>query len=98
MKPAQDTTCPVARVASLLSDAWTMLIIRDLMEGPMRFGELHESLDGISTRTLTQKLEKLSACGIIQKNRTVYSITSKGKKLDAVIGEMRRFGKKYLPA
>ena len=96
MKDHSNASCPVAKVASLLSDAWTMLILRDLMNGPHRFCELEESLDGISTRTLTQKLEKLLEAGIIAKKEPNYVITAKGKKLGAIFDAMNLYGKKYL--
>ena len=96
MKNTAKTTCPVAKVASLLSDLWTMLIVRDLMLKPMRFSELHTSLHGVSTRTLTLKLQKLVESGVISKNEPYYSITTKGKKLAAIYTEMTKYGKKYL--
>ena len=88
--------CPVAKVASLLSDTWTMLILRDLMKGPLRYKDLTESLEGISTRTLTLKLEKLEEEGIITKKIPYYAVTAKGKKLAAIFAEMTSYGKKYL--
>lgn len=96
MKDHSKNDCPVAKVASLLSDPWTMLILRDLMKGPQRFCELEESLDGISTRTLTLKLEKLLEAGIVTKKEPKYSITTKGKKLGSIFDAMNAYGKKYL--
>jgi DNA-binding HxlR family transcriptional regulator len=96
MKDHSKESCPVAKVATLLSDAWTMLVLRDLMKKPMRYSELHESLDGISTRTLSLKLEKLLDGGIITKKDPYYSVTTKGKKLGAIFAEMTKYGKKYL--
>jgi len=96
MKDHSGALCPVAKVAALLSDAWTMLIVRDVMKRPMRYSELALSLEGISTRTLTQKLEKLVAAGIISKKESRYSITAKGKKLGAIFAEMTKYGKRYL--
>ncbi len=96
MKDHSKATCPVAKVASLLSDAWTILILRDLMKKPLRFSELEDSLEGISSRTLTLKLEKLLTCGIIAKKDIHYSITVKGKKLGAIFDAMTVYGKRYL--
>ena len=89
-------TCPVAKVASLLSDTWTMLIVRDLMRNKMRYSELLASLEGISTRTLVLKLKKLEESGVISKKDLWYLITPKGKKLAAIFEEMTQYGKKYL--
>ena len=91
-KHRQDS-CPVAKVATLLSDAWTMLIIRDLLKESMRFTELEKSLSGISTRTLTSKIKNLEEEGIITKNLNSYKITKKGAKLKKVIDAMSDFGK-----
>ena len=96
-------TCPVARAADLLGDSCTLLIVRDLLEGPKRFGDLEESLSGISSRTLTKKLCALEACGVIERvayserpPRVEYSLTKKGKGLRDVEQALRQYGKKYL--
>jgi len=91
-------TCPVAKVADLLSDSWTMLIIRDLLISPMRFCELETSLHGISTRTLTLKLKKLTIEKVITKDDAThyYSITKQGQNLAEVIEAMRGYGKKWM--
>ena len=96
MKDHSKAKCPIAKVASLLSDTWTMLILRDLMKSEMRFSELHDSLTGISTRTLSLKLQKLEAEGIITNREPHYLISAKGKKLASIFGEMTKYGKKYL--
>jgi DNA-binding HxlR family transcriptional regulator len=96
MKSHSVTECPVSRVAALLSDTWTMLILRDLMQKPMRYSELHTSLEGISTRTLALKLSKLESSGIIIKKGLLYSASAKGLKLGAIFSEMTKYGKKYL--
>src|SRR3989344_4475682 len=83
--------CPVQKTATLLSDTWTMLIIRDLLAGPKHFCELERSLGGISTRTLTLKLRKLAEDGLITKQGGVcYSVTERGKGLRIVERAMRR--------
>ncbi len=90
--------CPVAKVADLLSDSWTMLIIRDLLISQMRFCELETSLDGISTRTLTLKLKKLVTEKVISKDDAThyYSITKQGQNLAQIIDAMRGYGEKWM--
>ena len=90
--------CPIAKVANLLSDSWTMLIIRDLLAGPRRFCELERSLIGISSRTLTIKLKKLVEERVASKDDAshLYSITDQGKNLGEVIDAMHHYGKKWL--
>jgi DNA-binding HxlR family transcriptional regulator len=94
MKQTKGAICPVAKTAELLSDTWTMLIIRDLLKGKMRFSELEKTLDGISSRTLTLKLKCLEAAEIVDKSDIYYTLTPQGKKLKSVIEAMEAWGKK----
>lgn len=84
------------KTAELLSDTWTILIMRDLIQKPRRFCELERSLNGISTRTLTNKLKNLAAQGLVKKRAEHYEATPKGKGLRAVDRAMRAYGEKYL--
>lgn len=89
--------CPTTRVAELLSDTWTMLIMRALTEGPKRFSELEKWLDGISSRTLTLKLDTLKKRGLISKSgEGMYQATEKGAGLRIIEKAMIEYGKKYL--
>ena len=96
------TGCPVARVADILGDSCSLLIVRDLLSTPQRFSQLETSLRGISTRTLTNKLKQLEHEGMIKRNeyakpqRVEYALTKKGEALHTVIDAMRSYGKKYL--
>ncbi len=96
-------TCPIAKVANLIGDTWSLLIIRDLEKGTRRFGELETSLAGVSSRTLTKKLQFLEAHKIIERKeysekppRVEYSLTPNGKKFHEIIEAMRAYGEKYL--
>jgi DNA-binding HxlR family transcriptional regulator len=93
MKPQPPTNCAVSKTATLLSDTWTMLIIRDLLKMPMRFCELERSLEGISTRTLTLKLKRLEQEKIVIKNDLYYKLSTQGKKLQKIIDAMESWGK-----
>lgn len=93
MKKGSEKACPVTKTALLFSDAWTTLILRDLLAGTKRFCELERSLVGISTRTLTQKLKKLEDGGILQKKDVGYTLTAKGKKVRTVLSAMETLGK-----
>ena len=74
-----------------------MLVIRDLLEGPKRFCDLERSLEGISTRTLTIKLQTLQKERLITKTKAgSYAATARGKGLRVVESAMRRYGQKYL--
>jgi DNA-binding HxlR family transcriptional regulator len=94
MKKTTDTDCPIAKTATLLSDTWTMLIIRDLLKGKMRFSELEKTLAGISSRTLTLKLKCLESADVVTKSDIYYILTPQGKKLKNVITAMESWGKK----
>lgn len=94
--------CPVANMAKIMGDVCTILIIRDLLERPKRFSDLHASLVGISTRTLTKKLKFLEEMCIIEKQnlnekppRTEYALTKKGKDFRKIINEMRKYGEMH---
>lgn len=102
-KKANCTDCPVARVADLVGDSWSILIIRDLLLGSKRFGDLETSLKGVSTRTLTKKLKALEECGMVTRTEFAekpphveYALTKKGMELTDVVEAMRAFGKRHL--
>ncbi len=89
--------CPITKVATLLSDTWTMLILRSLTEGPKRFCEIESWLDGISTRTLTLKLKKLTDDGMITKDTNgYYKVTKKGAGIKIIERAMTKYSELYL--
>lgn len=92
----------IASAMAVIGNKWTALILRDLHSGPKRYGELEKSLQGISPRTLSQRLENLEYCGIITKEsfnemppRTEYTLTVKGCDLVPVLQQMAAWGDKY---
>jgi DNA-binding HxlR family transcriptional regulator len=89
--------CPIREVAELLSDTWTMLVMRALTEGPKRFCELEVWLGNISTRTLTLKLQSLIEKELIEKRSDgVYEATPKGKGLKIIEKAMVKYSEQYL--
>ena len=102
-KHLDDTVCPVARTAEIISGKWTLLIIRDLASGVKRFNQLERSLHGISPKTLSERLRSLEEEGIITRQtfaevppRVEYALSEKGHDLVAVIESMRVYGKRWL--
>src|SRR5215472_7009521 len=98
-----NTTCPVARTARIISGKWTLLIIRDLASGVKRFNQLERSLQGISPKTLSERLRSLEEEGIILRQtfaevppRVEYTLTEKGRDLVEVVECMRCYGKQWL--
>ena len=95
--------CPIARVAELLGDPCTLLIVRDLLTGNKRFKDFEASLSPMSTRTISNKLKILEEKHILIRTefkekppRVEYQLTKEGRSLSTLIEDMRIYGKKYL--
>jgi len=95
--------CPVARAATIVGSKWTLLIIRDLSAGGRRFTELERSLDGISPKTLSERLKALERKGIVHRTtyaeaplRVEYHLTAMGEGLIPVIECLRQYGETWL--
>ncbi len=87
----------------IIGDKYSALLLRLMHDGPQRFKDFEESVEGISPRTLSQRLAMLEERGLIEKNtcpespgRCHYELTSAGKDLDEVIHSMAMWGKKHL--
>lgn len=96
-------SCPFAKTANVIGDSVVLLIVRDLLSGPKRFGDLEAALSGVSTRTLSEKLKTLEEEGLIAREefvgkppRVEYSLTKKGAGLEGVSDAMIEYGKKHL--
>ena len=94
--------CPVATTINLIGNKWKLLIIRDLLGGTKRFGELRKSLTGISQRVLTENLRALENDGLLERKvfaevppRVEYSLNKTGLSLQPVINSMAEWGTKY---
>ena len=90
--------CGVTRALEVIGGKWTMLIVRDLIERPRRFGELESSLGGISPRTLALRLKELEHDGVLMRDcsgvsaHPVYRLTEKGQSLSSILDQMRAWG------
>ena len=96
------TECPVEYTASILSNKWKCLILRDLLTGTKRFNELNKSIIGISAKVLTENLREMEYDGIINRKtyavvppKVEYSLSDKGEELKPIIDLMKEFGNKY---
>ena len=94
--------CPVETTLTLISDKWKVLILRDLLTGTKRFGELKKSLAGISQKVLTSQLRQMEASGLITRKvyaevppRVEYSLTELGTSLQPVLLAMQDWGMAY---
>ncbi len=88
--------CPIARALDRIGDRWTLLILRDLHAGPMRFGELQKGLPGIAANLLTDRLNKLVADGLVSKDES-YALTPLGERTLDVLFELAVFGAAFEP-
>lgn len=91
--------CGVARFLLLLNGPWATLIVRELMHGPQRFGELRDALPGISAHTLTARLRMFTERGLVTRTahaeippRVVYELTDLGWSLRPVLDAMSDWG------
>lgn len=96
------TKCPITRTIDLIGGKWTFTIIYVLMSGTKRFKELERGIDGINTRMLVKELKMLEQNDIIIRTvyaevppKVEYSLTDKGRALDAVLSELKNWGKKF---
>lgn len=95
--------CPVEATARIVSGKWTLVLLRDLAEGPRRFSELQRSLEGISPRTLSLRLRALEHAGVLVRSesagvppRVEYRLTDKGDDLLPIVEAMREYGSRWL--
>jgi DNA-binding HxlR family transcriptional regulator len=95
--------CPVAHALDLVGERWALLVVRELMHGPMRYTDLVEHLPGIGTNILASRLRDLEACGIVAKRKLpppaasrVYELTDYGRGLRTVIRELALWGARSL--
>jgi DNA-binding HxlR family transcriptional regulator len=94
--------CPVEATLSLISDRWKVLIIRDLLEGTRRFGELKHSIGAITQKVLTAHLREMETQGLLTRKvyaevppRVEYTLTETGYSLKPVLDTMNRWGMEY---
>ena len=94
--------CDVELMLTLISDRWKVLIIRDLLTGVKRFGELKKSVSGISQKVLTAHLREMESDGLVSRvvyaqvpPRVEYSLTETGYSLQPVLSAMEKWGREY---
>ena len=85
--------CPVETTISLIGDKWKVLILRDLITGTKRFGELKKSIGTVSQKVLTAQLRDMEYAEVPPK--VEYSLTELGQSLQPVLDAMRNWGEDY---
>ncbi len=94
--------CPVEVTLKLMGDRWKILIIRDLLEGTKRFGELKKSLGTITQKVLTSNLRAMEESGLLTRKvyaevppRVEYTLTETGYSLKPILDSMAQWGDSY---
>ena len=94
--------CPVEITMGLIGEKWKVLIIRDLLTGTKRFGELRKSVTGITQKVLTNNFRQMEASGLVKRKvypevppRVEYSLTETGLSLKPILDSMVTWGNAY---
>lgn len=94
--------CPVETTLLLIGDKWKVLILRELIDGTKRFGELKKSINSISQKVLTQQLRAMEADGLVERKvyaevppRVEYTLTETGLSLKPILDSMFKWGEEY---
>lgn len=94
--------CPVETTLMLIGDKWKVLILRDLMDGTKRFGELKKSIGTVSQKVLTAQLRDMEEKGLLTRKvyaevppRVEYTLTETGYSLKQVLDAMGTWGADY---
>ncbi len=94
--------CPVETTLTLISSKWKVLIVRDLLAGTKRFGELQRSVGNVSQKVLTAQLREMEEDGLVDRKvypevppRVEYSLTELGRSLEPVLSALWNWGETY---
>ena len=94
--------CPVETTLTLIGNKWKVLIIRDLLTGTKRFGELKKSIGSVSQKVLTSQLRDMEEDGLVHREvyaevppRVEYSLTELGLSLQPILDAMVSWGENY---
>jgi DNA-binding HxlR family transcriptional regulator len=94
--------CPIARSSELLAERWTLIIVRNLLNGCRTYNQIKQGAPGIPTALLAQRLDALERSGILERHQnasgrgSTYELTGMGQELRAVCDAMGQWGAKWL--
>ena len=85
--------CALARASDILGERWTLLIVRDLLIAPRRFGELETRLKGMGTNLLAKRLKDMQLAGLVLggETRSPYHLTDMGRALEPMVLQLVRW-------
>ena len=93
-----EDACAAAHALDLVGERWALLVMRELIFGPKRFGELRKGLPGISANVLAQRLEGLEAAGVVRRRKLpppaaaqVYELTAWGRESESIFQALGRW-------
>lgn len=103
MQPVKDMpACPVETTLMLIGNKWKVLILRDLIPGTKRFGELKKSIGNVSQKVLTAQLRDMEEKGLVRRKvyaevppRVDYTLTELGCSLKPILDAMQNWGEEY---
>lgn len=102
VKTAELPACPVETTLTLIGSKWKVLILRDLMDGKKRFGELKRSVGSVSQKVLTTQLREMEADGLLIRTvyaevppRVEYELSELGMTLRPILDSLRQWGESY---
>ena len=94
--------CPVEMTLQLIGNKWKILILRDLLTGTKRFGELKKSVTGITQKVITSNLRDMESSGLLTREvlpevppRVEYTLTDTGYSLEPILDSMYSWGENY---
>lgn len=100
--PKNLPACPVETTLTLIGDKWKVLILRDLLTGTKRFGELKKSIGSVSQKVLTTQLRAMEDSGLLTRTvyaevppRVEYTLTELGQSLRPILDAMQNWGEGY---
>jgi DNA-binding HxlR family transcriptional regulator len=101
-KRSYKQNCALALAGDVIGERWSLLLVRDLLVGPRRFGELTRSLKGIGTNLLARRLKDLEAADIVERRSSApgvqaYALSERGRALEPAVLAMVRWGLAYGP-
>ncbi len=94
--------CPVETTLSLIGNKWKVLVLRELINGTKRFGELKKSIGSISQKVLTQQLRAMEEDNLVDRKvyaeippKVEYTLTETGRSLKIILDAMYTWGEQY---
>lgn len=103
MNDFERSGCPIASTLDILGDRWTLVIVRDLINGKKRFSEFLDSPERITTSVLSARLNAMETNGLVEKTayqlrpkRHEYNLTEKGRHLAPVLQSMCNWGNMFV--